>query len=129
MLVLTRKAKQQVQIGPHITVTILQVIGKTVRVGIEAPPEICVLRTEVAAKMPLDSTDPTVHAARKKIAREKEISSANKNELNSGRATVSANGSLRCRAPRVDVTPVISPIQSTGPASFFPPRRRRFSLR
>ena len=129
MLVLTRKAKQQVQIGPHITVTILQVKGKTVRVGIEAPADVCVLRTEVAAKMPLDSTDPTVRAARKKIAREKEISSAAKNEDKGGRATVSANGSLRCRAPRVDDTPVDSPIQSTGPASFFPIRRRRFAVR
>jgi hypothetical protein len=70
-----------------------------------------------------------VHAARKKIQHEKEISSGARNEHKSGRATASANGSLRCRAPRVDETPVNSPIQSTGPASFFCARRRRFAVR
>ena len=42
MLVLTRKAKQQIQIGPHITITILQIKGQAVRVGVEAPREVCV---------------------------------------------------------------------------------------
>ena len=52
MLVLTRKAKQQIQVGPDITITILQVKGNSVRVGIEAPRNVCVLRTEVAMKIP-----------------------------------------------------------------------------
>jgi carbon storage regulator CsrA len=129
MLVLTRKAKQQVQIGPHITITILQVKGKMVRVGIEAPQDVCVLRTEVAAKMPADSVDPTVQAAREKMEREQGISSTMSREGNSGRTKVSVNGSLRCRVPRVDVAPVNSPVQSTGPASFFPSRRKRFAMR
>ncbi len=43
MLVLTRKTKQQIQIGPNITITILQVKGQAVRVGIEAPREMNVL--------------------------------------------------------------------------------------
>jgi carbon storage regulator len=129
MLVLTRKTKQQIQIGPNVTITILQIKGQAVRVGIEAPREVCVLRNELAEKLSGDSSDPTVKAALEKNVREAEISSRRSNEQVSGRTTVPANGSLRCRAPRVDVTPVISPIQSTGPASFFPPRRRRFSLR
>ena len=36
MLVLTRKTQQQIQIGPHITITILKVKGQTIRVGIDA---------------------------------------------------------------------------------------------
>ena len=56
MLVLTRKAKQQIQIGPDITITILQVKGQAVRVGIEAPRDVCVLRTELAEKLPDEST-------------------------------------------------------------------------
>lgn len=129
MLVLTRKTKQQIQIGPHITVTILQIKGQAVRVGIEAPRDVCVLRTELAERLSGQSDDPTVLAALEKNARESEISSGVVNEENSGRTTVSANGSLRCRAPRVDSATMNSPYQSTGPASFLRPRRRRLSLR
>ena len=129
MLVLTRKTKQQIQIGPHITITILQIKGQAVRVGIEAPREVCVLRTELAKKLSGDSHDPTVMAALEKNARESEISSRSANEDKDGRTTVSANGSLRCRAPRVDVATLNSPYQSTGPASFLRSRRRRLTLR
>ena len=51
MLVLSRKTQQQIQIGPHVTITILKVKGETVRIGIEAPQEVCVLRSEVAGKI------------------------------------------------------------------------------
>jgi carbon storage regulator CsrA len=47
MLVLTRKASQQIQIGDGIVITILQVKGNTVRVGIEAPREVRVIRGEL----------------------------------------------------------------------------------
>lgn len=50
MLVLTRKNQQQIQIGNNIVVTILQVKGQTVRVGIEAPREVRVVRGEIADK-------------------------------------------------------------------------------
>src|SRR5688572_12361008 len=50
MLVLTRKANQQIQIGDGIVITILQVKGNTVRVGIEAPREVRVLRGELDQK-------------------------------------------------------------------------------
>lgn len=48
MLVLTRKAKQQIQLGDNIVITILQVRGHAVRVGIEAPHEVRVVRAEIA---------------------------------------------------------------------------------
>jgi carbon storage regulator CsrA len=47
MLVLSRKAGQKLQIGDNVTITILEVHGNTVRVGIEAPREIRVLRGEL----------------------------------------------------------------------------------
>jgi len=47
MLVLTRKLQQQIKIGDQITVTILKVKGKTVRVGITAPREVRVIRGEL----------------------------------------------------------------------------------
>lgn len=47
MLVLTRKLQQQIKIGQQITVTILRVKGQTVRVGIEAPRDVRVIRGEL----------------------------------------------------------------------------------
>lgn len=46
-LILSRKQRQVITIGPDITITILEVKGNAVRVGIEAPKEVVVLRAEV----------------------------------------------------------------------------------
>lgn len=48
MLVLSRKQTQTIQIGKDIRVTILQIKGNSVRVGIEAPEQIRILRDELA---------------------------------------------------------------------------------
>lgn len=47
MLVLTRKSQEKIQIGENITVTILRVKGQAVRVGIDAPRDVRVIRTEL----------------------------------------------------------------------------------
>lgn len=47
MLVLTRKANEQIQIGDQVVITVLQVKGQSVRIGIEAPREVLVLRAEL----------------------------------------------------------------------------------
>lgn len=47
MLVLTRKAGQNLIIGDNITIKILDVKGDTVRIGIDAPKEVAVHRQEV----------------------------------------------------------------------------------
>jgi len=47
MLVLTRKLQQQIKIGEEITVTILRVKGNTVRVGVQAPRDVRVIRGEL----------------------------------------------------------------------------------
>ena len=47
MLVLTRKLQQQIKIGEQITVTILKMKGNTVRVGIDAPRDVRVIRGEL----------------------------------------------------------------------------------
>lgn len=52
MLVLTRGLKQQIVIGDQkITVTVLEVKGGRVRLGIEAPPEVAVRRKELVDSM------------------------------------------------------------------------------
>jgi carbon storage regulator len=50
MLVLSRKVGQSVQIGPDITVTITRLNNGQVGVGIMAPRDISVLRTELLDK-------------------------------------------------------------------------------
>lgn len=47
MLVLTRKQNEQIRIGNDITITVIRTKGKAVRLGIEAPSEISVLRGEL----------------------------------------------------------------------------------
>ena len=64
MLVLTRKVDESITVGTNITVTVLEIRGGQVRLGIEAPKEMPVHRTEVfrsivnenieAAKTPRD---------------------------------------------------------------------------
>jgi carbon storage regulator CsrA len=49
MLVLTRKQRQQITIGDNITITVLRVKGQAVRIGIEAPDGIRILRAELNA--------------------------------------------------------------------------------
>lgn len=50
MLVLTRKTTETIKIGNGITITILRVKGQTVRVGIEAPRDVRVIRGELPTK-------------------------------------------------------------------------------
>jgi carbon storage regulator CsrA len=50
MLVLTRKFQEKIHIGENITITVVRIKGNTVRVGIEAPPDVRVVRGEVAER-------------------------------------------------------------------------------
>lgn len=58
MLVLTRKSGEKICIGDGITVTLLDVHGGRVRVGIDAPEEVRVLRGELAAFAEKPNSDP-----------------------------------------------------------------------
>jgi carbon storage regulator len=59
MLVLTRSLQgdaepgsDSIDIGPDVRVTILGIKGKQVRIGIEAPREVTVLRSELRPETP-----------------------------------------------------------------------------
>ncbi|TWT76232.1 hypothetical protein CA13_67240 [Planctomycetes bacterium CA13] len=57
MLVLSRKLNEKIQIGDNITITLIRVEGGKVRLGIDAPRDIRVLRAELEAIDPA-SLDP-----------------------------------------------------------------------
>ena len=46
MLILTRKVGETVLIGEDIRIMVVQIRGKQIRLGIEAPPDLLVLRTQ-----------------------------------------------------------------------------------
>lgn len=50
MLVLTRRINERIVIGENIVVTVLEVHGDQVRLGIDAPREIKVFREEVLTR-------------------------------------------------------------------------------
>jgi carbon storage regulator len=54
VLVLTRKLMEKVFIGDHICLTVVRIEGGQVRLGIEAPREVSVVRAELI--------EPTGHA-------------------------------------------------------------------
>lgn len=50
MLVLSRKESQRIRLGDAIVVTIVKISGDKVRVGIEAPADVLVLRDELEVR-------------------------------------------------------------------------------
>jgi carbon storage regulator len=84
MLVLTRKHQEKIRIGDNITITILKTRGKAVRVGIEAPADIAVVRGELAS-----------HAA---------ACDAESTESNASRQNSLAARRERRRTPRLEAT-------------------------
>ena len=47
MLVLSRKQSERIRLGKDIVVTVVRVAGDKVRLGIEAPSDVVVLRDEL----------------------------------------------------------------------------------
>ena len=47
MLVLSRKIQEKIRVGENITITVLKVSGRSVRIGIDAPKDVRVLRAEI----------------------------------------------------------------------------------
>ena len=51
MLVLTRRTNESLVIGHDVVITVLEIRGDTVRLGIKAPREVSVHREEIYAKV------------------------------------------------------------------------------
>jgi carbon storage regulator len=57
MLVLSRRSTERIQIGDNVVVTVLEIRGNKVRMGIDAPKEVRVLRSELKEVIPDVRTD------------------------------------------------------------------------
>lgn len=62
MLILTRRPGERVVIGEEIAVTVMEIAGKTVRLGIAAPKELAVHREEIWLAMQKESSAAKVEA-------------------------------------------------------------------
>lgn len=51
MLVLTRRQGESLMIGDEVTITVLSISGKQCRIGIEAPKDVAVHRSEIFARI------------------------------------------------------------------------------
>jgi carbon storage regulator len=60
MLVLSRKSGQRIVIGDEIVVSIVEVRGNTVRLGIEAPRSVPVYREEVITRVLVPGMSPAL---------------------------------------------------------------------
>jgi carbon storage regulator len=84
MLVLTRRAEESVVIGGNIIVTVLGVEGEKVKLGIDAPREVTILRNELldaiqqqnrlAEKMASLPESPALNGLRDLLSEEQEKS-------------------------------------------------------
>lgn len=62
MLVLTRGVNQKIEIGDRtITVTVLEVKGGRVRLGIEAPADVAIRRQELTLDVPMELAEMCAH--------------------------------------------------------------------
>lgn len=133
MLVLSRKADEKIQIGPNITITILQVKGMAVRIGIEAPNDVRVLRGELlpapaneekSSAPPAPAAEASKHVRRGSVDRLVDHRGASYLAI----STQPSAESPRCRVPRVGTTPPVQHPLRTGPASAADGLARGFRL-
>ncbi|MHB8490839.1 MAG: carbon storage regulator CsrA [Solirubrobacteraceae bacterium] len=76
MLVLTRRSNQSIMIGDDIEVSVLSVMGDKVRIGIDAPSNVPVFRTEIYLEIQSQEA-------------EKEIAKGDQREVADGQAKTS----------------------------------------
>ncbi len=60
MLVLSRKAGQRILIGDQIAVTVVRIAPGVVRLGVDAPRDMPVVREEIAREETTETVEATV---------------------------------------------------------------------
>jgi carbon storage regulator len=69
MLVLTRKVGEQIKIGDDVVVSVIEVDRGSVRLGIDAPRHISILRQEVYERIQEQNVQSSLGAASENIQR------------------------------------------------------------
>ncbi len=69
MLVLTRKANEEIKIGPDITIKILSISENQIKIGIDAPKDVQIYRNEVYEKV----KESTLEASRASIQKSNDL--------------------------------------------------------
>ncbi len=59
MLILTRRVGESLKVGDEVSITVLRVKGDQVRLGIDAPDTIAVLREELAERLERQASEAT----------------------------------------------------------------------
>ena len=49
MLIITRRAGQKIMLGDDVTVHVMEIVGNSVRIGVDAPKSVPVYREEIWA--------------------------------------------------------------------------------
>ena len=68
MLVLSRRESERIKVGDSIVVTVVRVTGDKVRLGIEAPANMLVLREELDVGVPAARAELTTSIAMTSMA-------------------------------------------------------------
>jgi len=63
MLVMTRKVGERIVIGDNVTVTVVMINGGVVRIGVEAPRDFSIMRSELLPGSPAESHPNTKRQA------------------------------------------------------------------
>lgn len=118
MLVLSRKSNQSLHIGNDIVVTIVRVRGDVVRIGIEAPKDVKIMRNELLEKL-VENIDASSNCSLQIVAPESESVAS---DDSSGEAKVQATDDELAGNCNPDEEP-----KSGGPlARFCKPQLRAF---
>lgn len=62
MLILTRRVDERIFIGDDITLCVLDIEGNRVRLGLEAPRDVAILREEVQQRYAVEASNDAQHA-------------------------------------------------------------------
>ncbi|WP_349946685.1 carbon storage regulator [Lacrimispora sp. BS-2] len=82
MLILQRKNNQSLTIGDNITVTVIETGNDWVKLAIDAPKEISILRTELLEAVSANQEAASSHLNAGSISKIKDLMSQSKNSEN-----------------------------------------------
>jgi carbon storage regulator len=62
MLILSRKLGQSFHVGEGVRITVVKIDNQSIRIGVEAPDEVSIKRSEIAFDQPVSTSRPSSRA-------------------------------------------------------------------